>query len=340
MEEYLDFKTVARGIKQCETEYYPMNELNCKPGVFYLIGFYKGRYEVLFVRHGEDLGSEIGIALWEYTSMTRTEYILTYAIVQDKSQRLQAYIDLFKRFQPVWEFTRAVDKRLKQIETTRMSKLTDIEAIGENKILEKYIGNIEFYKNLYNWSEFFIFSVENPINYSFYKIETQLKEKRGVYFIYGGPDNELLYIGISKNIKSRLISHKQKLTNTVDIADCFKHIKAIYLDININELDKLETYLINTLKPKCNINKVYTYNTDRCNPKYNSVINKFGDFKGYIRYLIAREKCKKQYYDYIEKSCNERVLTLEKEIEEIKNNSLKNKRIFDYNVEINNLKLR
>jgi hypothetical protein len=91
------------------------------------------------------------------------------------------------------------------------------------------------------------------------------KEKSGLYFFYGGTQNkELLYIGKAGKLRDRVLDHlkKRKSSNTRYIADHFKRVEVYYLD-DLVLLDIAETLLINTLKPKLNAEKVWTYQTEK-----------------------------------------------------------------------------
>ena len=63
--------------------------------------------------------------------------------------------------------------------------------------------------------------------------------------------------------------HLSSDKSTSDIKHNFSYIKCFYCDCPV-ERDIYETYLINLLKPALNVNKVYTYKTDRWDEKYMS----------------------------------------------------------------------
>ncbi len=94
-----------------------------------------------------------------------------------------------------------------------------------------------------------------------------IKQKSGLYLLYSN-EGELLYIGKSINLKSRLIRHFKGGSNVEDYIKEFKKIGCYYIDDEL-ELDLCETYLINTLHPKYNKNK-YVVNKDLKNKEKRS----------------------------------------------------------------------
>lgn len=86
-----------------------------------------------------------------------------------------------------------------------------------------------------------------------------IPNKSGIYKFYG--DNyELLYIGKAKYLKTRIKQHlgNNRENNTKLIKHNFKKVNYILIEDPVDR-DIIETYLINLLKPKLNISKVYTY---------------------------------------------------------------------------------
>ncbi len=109
----------------------------------------------------------------------------------------------------------------------------------------------------------------------------------GIYFMYNNY-KDLMYLGKSANLKSRVADHLAGRTHTNDICHNFEYIK--YIEVEDEELlDDYETYYINLYKPKLNVSKVYTYKSERCNPKYNNTINDFIDSEHLLRYRFAKE---------------------------------------------------
>lgn len=91
-------------------------------------------------------------------------------------------------------------------------------------------------------------------------------EVKGVYFIYG-EDGDLLYIGMSANIRNRLLqhfrgNHSATRSNTGEYKHLFKSFNYITVCTMI-ECDIYETYAINKLKPKLNMKKTWTYTSER-----------------------------------------------------------------------------
>lgn len=82
----------------------------------------------------------------------------------------------------------------------------------------------------------------------------------GLYLFYG--KGELLYLGKSANLRARVGQHLNGKANTVDICKFFESIVIIYVSDAVAR-DVLETILINTWKPKLNVDKVWTYTTDK-----------------------------------------------------------------------------
>lgn len=91
----------------------------------------------------------------------------------------------------------------------------------------------------------------------------------GIYLFYNESCDELLYIGKSGNMKQRIRMHLSSDKNTVGIRHNFKWVEYFYVDCPM-ERDIYETYLINTLEPSLNVNKVFTYNTSRWDGEYKS----------------------------------------------------------------------
>jgi excinuclease UvrABC nuclease subunit len=94
----------------------------------------------------------------------------------------------------------------------------------------------------------------------------QLKKKSGIYLFYD--DNELLYIGKTVNLYSRLIGHINGSSNLKDVKHNFKRVEVIFINDVVGR-EIYETYMINTLKPLLNVDKVFTYTSSRYEDKYN-----------------------------------------------------------------------
>jgi len=121
--------------------------------------------------------------------------------------------------------------------------------------------------------------IEIPRTERFYRDQADLLlAKGGVYFFHNNDFNELLYIGKTCNVKQRVKIHLtdtrffvnqrgEKHGSTSDIQHNFKWIEVFYVDCPV-ERDIYETYLINTLRPSLNVNKVYLYKSSRQMDRY------------------------------------------------------------------------
>jgi hypothetical protein len=83
----------------------------------------------------------------------------------------------------------------------------------------------------------------------------KISNKKGVYYLYN-KDEKLIYIGKSKNVKSRI---KQHLASSRFKAEIFK-ISYFIVETSV-EIDIYETYLIDKFKPIHNVGKTF-YKTD------------------------------------------------------------------------------
>lgn len=83
----------------------------------------------------------------------------------------------------------------------------------------------------------------------------KLKDQKGVYKIYS-KEYELLYVGKSKTVKTRVENHIKGNTHTKGYEHLFYFVEVMYVE-NEMEMDIYETYLINALKPALNRDKLY-----------------------------------------------------------------------------------
>lgn len=83
----------------------------------------------------------------------------------------------------------------------------------------------------------------------------------GIYLFYGS-DGELLYLGKAGDLRTRVVQHLNGKSNTVDICKFFDSVGVIYIDDRVYR-DVLETMLINLWKPKLNVDKAWTYDTEK-----------------------------------------------------------------------------
>lgn len=86
------------------------------------------------------------------------------------------------------------------------------------------------------------------------------KDKGGVYCFYS-EDQELLYIGKSLHLKHRISLHLSGKTNAKDFQDEFYYVETYYIKDKM-EMDILEIYMINTLKPRYNVLQNYSIEND------------------------------------------------------------------------------
>lgn len=93
------------------------------------------------------------------------------------------------------------------------------------------------------------------------------KEISGVYFFFND-NSELMYIGKTINLRTRICAHVAGSTNTRDISHNFKQFCYVEIEDSV-DMDIYETWYINIFKPKLNIEKVLSYTTEFFNEKYN-----------------------------------------------------------------------
>lgn len=95
----------------------------------------------------------------------------------------------------------------------------------------------------------------------------------GIY-VFLNECGELMYIGKAKRLRERIQQHLSGTDKNSDsIFHNFKYVACIYVDSEVNR-EIYETYMINKLKPLLNVNKVYTYTSEKYNPKYNRLIER------------------------------------------------------------------
>lgn len=98
--------------------------------------------------------------------------------------------------------------------------------------------------------------------FSFKKDELHnIPNRSGIYIIFGSNDN-VLYVGKAKELRGRVKGHFAGKTSLKDMAHNFYEVSGFFCD-DETERDIYETYIINILKPKLNVEKAYTYNTSR-----------------------------------------------------------------------------
>ncbi len=92
------------------------------------------------------------------------------------------------------------------------------------------------------------------------------KDKSGIYKIYN-KNNEVMYIGKAASLRQRICQHMSSSSNSYDINHNFYTIRCIYVDDPF-EREIFETFLINTMKPPLNWDKVFTYKSQRYSEKF------------------------------------------------------------------------
>lgn len=88
----------------------------------------------------------------------------------------------------------------------------------------------------------------------------------GIYFLFDA-EYELLYIGKATHLLDRIKAHLRGFTNMKDICQYLDYVKYIKIK-DADEREVYETYFINTLYPKLNTEKVFTYISERDSFKY------------------------------------------------------------------------
>jgi len=95
------------------------------------------------------------------------------------------------------------------------------------------------------------FDIELPVD----EVNNIPKNKAGIYLFYGA-NNDLLYIGKTKLLRQRIRQHLlSNDINTELLRHHFVFVRCIYVDDSL-ERDIYETYMVNTLRPLFNIDKV------------------------------------------------------------------------------------
>ncbi|MGD6977766.1 nucleotide excision repair endonuclease [Bacillus altitudinis] len=98
--------------------------------------------------------------------------------------------------------------------------------------------------------------------FSFKKDELHnIPNRSGIYIIFGCND-DVLYVGKAKELRGRVKGHFAGTTSLKDVAHNFYEVSGFFCD-DETERDIYETYIINILKPKLNVEKAYTYKTSR-----------------------------------------------------------------------------
>ncbi|MFC5732162.1 GIY-YIG nuclease family protein [Cytobacillus gottheilii] len=90
----------------------------------------------------------------------------------------------------------------------------------------------------------------------------------GLYLFYND-ENVLMYVGQTRDLRTRIKLHLNPKTKTSSgIYHNFKWVEVIFEEDDLSR-ELYETYMINTLKPLLNFDKVITYKTSRYDNSYN-----------------------------------------------------------------------
>lgn len=92
------------------------------------------------------------------------------------------------------------------------------------------------------------------------------KNKSGIYKIYNEND-EIMYIGKAACLRQRICQHMSQHSDSNDINHNFHIVRCIYV-YDPFEREIYETFLINTMKPPLNWNKVFIYKSQRYSEKF------------------------------------------------------------------------
>lgn len=95
-------------------------------------------------------------------------------------------------------------------------------------------------------------------------------EHRGAVYKFYNAESELVYIGKTSDLANRIKIHasgKGKSNSTRDIYHNFARVCGFYEDDAVCR-DIYETHMINFMKPSLNVDKVWTYESERYDPKY------------------------------------------------------------------------
>ena len=223
-----------------------------------------------------------------YNEFLKNKYTVTnidYKECEDDIENCKIFLNIVKNLNPILIFTPKINDYLEKLQMKNFDNYN-------NKKFENLDKKVFF-------NESYISKTELE------KIPTT----KGIYFMYN-ENKELMYIGKTIHLNSRVADHLAGRTHTSDICHNFNYIKYIEID-NELLLDDYETYFINSYKPKLNVSKVQTYHSERYNPKYNKNLNEFFDLEHMLRYRFAKE--------YLERQFNISKLIAAKEEEKLKN---------------------
>ncbi|MDM0973243.1 GIY-YIG nuclease family protein [Clostridium perfringens] len=232
-------------------------------------GLPKQRPYPLFVSACNNVNKNFNLIIDKYGEKLNISS-LSYKCINDDLELCKVYLYIIKTFNPIGMFQKTIEEYLNKL---------DLQSKGSYCYQESF----EKINNPITISDIFI--NKNEIN--------KIPNSMGIYFMYN-QDKDLMYIGKSIHLNSRVANHLAGRTHTDDICHNFKYIKYIEID-NEELLDDYETYYINIYKPKLNVSKVYTYRSERYTPKYNSKLNEFINLEHMIQYKIAKEYLEERF---------------------------------------------
>lgn len=108
--------------------------------------------------------------------------------------------------------------------------------------------------------------------------------KPGIYQFYNS-EKELLYVGKAANLKTRIKAHLSGKSNTHLFYEDFHHVR-VYCLSDPADRELLETYMINKLKPKYNISKVYFDRNEPTSEVRNVDYKKFEEILKVIKLML------------------------------------------------------
>lgn len=167
--------------------------------------------------------------------------------------------------------------------------------------MRKDIGRL---LRLGRWSQLMTINITLPApSYSlkfgeFRSAYERLNEQGGVYFLYDVNGN-LLYVGKSVNLYSRINQHLTGQGKSVQFAKFVSRIDVIFVSDDY-EREIYETYAINMLKPSYNISKQYRKSFTDEQYEAHSQVNELRTEREFLRteiYRIAGELGDKVIYD-------------------------------------------
>lgn len=222
-----------------------------------------------------------------YSEFLKNKYRITnidYKECEDDIENCRIFLNIVKNLNPILIFTPKINAYLEKLQIKNFDNYTNAKFENLDKKVffnESYISKTELEK---------------------------IPNTTGIYFMYN-ENKELMYIGKTIHLNSRVTDHLAGRTHTSDICHNFNYIKYIEID-NETLLDDYETYFINSYKPKLNVSKVQTYHSERYDTKYNKNLNEFFDLEHMLRYRFAKE--------YLEYEWNISKLIAEREEEMLK----------------------